>query len=210
METRLHRKVLILFAHPALQHSRVNRKLIAGLDRLEGITFHDLYENYPDFYIDVEREQELLSEHEVIVFHHPLYWYSIPAILKEWQDLVLEHGWAYGHEGRALQNKVLFNTITTGGPERAYAADGYNHYTLRQLLAPIEQTAWLCRMTYLPPFAVHGTHLMQPELIDEYRQQYQRILKAFTRGELEVEQAAGLERLNNILIGTQKGASDVR
>jgi len=41
----------------------------------------------------------------MIVFHHPFYWYSSPAILKEWQDLVLEYGFAYGHEGTALRGK---------------------------------------------------------------------------------------------------------
>ena len=63
---------------------------------MEGVRLHDLYEAYPDFLIDVEAEQALLLEHDVIVFQHPVYWYSSPAILKEWQDLVLEHGFAYG------------------------------------------------------------------------------------------------------------------
>jgi glutathione-regulated potassium-efflux system ancillary protein KefG len=39
---------------------------------------------------------------------HLLYWYSTPAILKEWQDLVLEHVFAYGHEGTKLHGKIFF------------------------------------------------------------------------------------------------------
>ncbi|RYE35767.1 MAG: NAD(P)H oxidoreductase, partial [Sphingobacteriales bacterium] len=92
-------RVLILFAHPAFEKSRVHRPMVKQVLKLEGITFHDLYESYPDYDIDLDREQELLLRHDVIVFQHPFYWYSCPAILKQWQDLVLEHGWAYGRGG---------------------------------------------------------------------------------------------------------------
>ena len=84
------------------------------------MTIHDLYEVYPTLSIDVKREQALLLEHDVIVFQHPFYWYSCPAILKEWQDLVLEHGWAYGVGGTQLRGKITLNAITTGGPAHAY------------------------------------------------------------------------------------------
>src|SRR5210317_2302988 len=95
--------ILILFAHPALQNSRVNRHLIKYITDLDGVTFHDLYETYPDFHIDVKREQNLLLENDIIVFHHPLFWFSVPAILREWMDLVLQHMWAYGKTGKALK-----------------------------------------------------------------------------------------------------------
>ena len=54
---------------------------------MEGVTFVDLYAEYPRFEIDVDREQARLLAHDVIVFQNPLFWYSTPAILKEWQDL---------------------------------------------------------------------------------------------------------------------------
>ena len=90
------RRVLVLFAHPALERSRVNRHLVEVARAVPGVKVHDLYEVYPAFNINAKREQQLLLEHDVIVFQHPFYWYSTPAILKEWQDIVLEHGWAYG------------------------------------------------------------------------------------------------------------------
>ena len=95
-------KVLILFAHPALEKSRVNKRLIRAVENIDNITLHDLYEEYPDFDVDIKREQKLLTEHEVIILHHPFYWYSTPALLKQWEDLVLEHGWAYGSKGKRL------------------------------------------------------------------------------------------------------------
>src|SRR5687768_17757187 len=56
------------------------------------------------------------------------------AILKEWQDLVLEHGWAYGPGGTALHGKITLNATTTGGPAAAYRRGGYNNFTVRELL----------------------------------------------------------------------------
>jgi len=184
------RRILILFAHPALQKSRVNRVLILGVDEMAGVTFHDLYERYPDFGIDVPFEQELLTAHDVIVLHHPFFWYSTPAILKEWQDLVLEHGWAYGREGTALRGKIALNALTTGGRENAYRPDGYNGRTVRDLLAPLEQTARLCGMTYLAPFVAHGTHGMTPEEMTRHAEDYQRLLSALRDDRIDVEGAS--------------------
>src|SRR4051794_28113090 len=98
-------KVLVLFAHPALERSRVNRALLRAVTECPGVTFRDLYEEYRDLHIDVRREQALLLAHDAYLFQHPFYWYSTPAILKEWQDLVLEHNWAYGKEGKHLVGK---------------------------------------------------------------------------------------------------------
>ena len=150
------RRILILFAHPMLERSRVNRRLIDGIRGLDDVTVHDLYEEYPTFGIDVPREQALLLAHDVIVLHHPFYWYSAPALLKEWMDLVLELGWAYGPGGVALHGKLMMNAITTGGTAEAYRTGGKNRFTMRELLAPFDQSAHLCGMTYLAPFVVHG------------------------------------------------------
>jgi len=188
--------ILILFAHPALEKSRVNRALIRDVRDLEGVTFHDLYEAYPEFDIDVAREQELLVAHDVIVLHHPFFWYSTPAILKEWQDLVLEHGWAYGSEGTALRGKHMMTAVTTGGSEAAYCAQGHNRFTVRQLLAPIEQTARLCGIEYLAPFVVHGTHEMTPGQMESHARDYRRVIEALRDGRLDTGAARDLTRLN--------------
>jgi glutathione-regulated potassium-efflux system ancillary protein KefG len=190
------RRVLILFAHPALRRSRVNRRMIEAVRGLDGVVVNDLYEAYPELDIDVEREQRLLEQHDVVVFQHPFYWYSSPAILKEWQDLVLEHGWAYGRDGRALEGKLLLSVITAGGGEEAYRHDGSNRFTVRELLAPIEQTARLCRMEYLPPFVVHGTHRLADADISRYASDYRRALAALRDGRLDLTAVRRLPRLN--------------
>ena len=106
------KRILVIFSHPALQSSRANRQLLQAIDGLEGVTLHDLYQQYPDMYIDVKREQALLAEHDLIVFQHPFYWYSCPAIMKEWMDLVLEYGYAYGPEAHTLAGKQWLSAIT--------------------------------------------------------------------------------------------------
>src|SRR6202048_4829354 len=143
------RRLLILFAHPALHKSRVNQLLLSSVQSLPGVTVNDLYESYPNFHVNVAREQALLLEHDVIIFQHPFYWYSSPAILKQWQDLVLEFGFAYGPGGIKLQQKLALSAITERGPLSAYRRNGYNYYTIRELLTPFEQTARFCGMIYL-------------------------------------------------------------
>lgn len=190
------RRILILFAHPVLERSRVNRRLLAAVHDVTGVTVHDLYDAYPTLYIDVKREQRLLLDHDVIVFQHPFYWYSTPAILKEWQDLVLEHGWAYGHGGTQLRGKITLNAITTGGPEAAYRRGGYNRFTIRELLAPWDQTAHLCGMRFLAPFAVHAAlritgddDMVQPQAA------YRRLLEALRDDRLDLDRAAAADNL---------------
>ncbi len=158
-------RVLVLFAHPAFQKSRINRRLAAAARDVEGVTFHDLYEAYPDFQIDVKREQELLLAHDIVVFQHPFFWYSCPALLKEWLDLVLEYGFAYGPGGTRLHGKRVLSALTTGGSEHAYTSTGHNRFSIAQLLTPFEQTANLCGMTWLPPFVVHGAIRMTDETV---------------------------------------------
>jgi len=175
-------RILILFAHPALERSRVNRVLVRGLDRMEGVTFHDLYEAYPDFDVDVEREQTLLGLHDVVIMHHPFFWYSTPALLKQWEDLVLVHGWAYGTGGTALHGKKLMSAITTGGSEAAYRSDGHNAHTIDELLLPIKRTAILCGMEYLRPFVVYGAHGMTKEQMNEHAATYRERLNALRGG----------------------------
>jgi len=181
--------VLVLFAHPALEKSRVNRPLLAAARGVDGVHVHDLYEAYPDFHIDVGREQTLLVEHDVVVLQHPFYWYSTPALVKEWFDLVLEHGWAYGRKGTALRGKRLLNVVTTGGREDAYCEAGRNRFTVRQLLAPVEQTARLCGMRYLPPFVVHGTLAIDADEVDAHVADYRRLLEGLRDDTLALDHA---------------------
>ncbi|MBX3157545.1 MAG: NAD(P)H-dependent oxidoreductase [Deltaproteobacteria bacterium] len=190
------RRVLVLFAHPVLERSRVNRRLVEAARDLEGVTLRDMYEEYPTLDIDVRREQEMLLRHDVVVFQHPFYWYSVPAILKEWQDLVLEHGWAYGAGGTHLRGKVTFNVVSTGGPASAYRESGYNRFTVRELLAPWDQTAHLCGMRFLAPFVVHASlAVIGEDDVAPARVKYRRLLEALRDDRIDLDRAAAAENL---------------
>lgn len=151
-------KVLILFAHPAKSKSIMNKALRQSVEDLENVMIHDLYETYPDFMIDVKKEQKLLEESDVIVLQYPFYWYQAPSIIKEYLDLVLEHDWAYGSKGNALKGKKFTMSITAGGSKESYQKDGYNKYTIRELISPLIATANLCKMEFVDPFLVLGIH----------------------------------------------------
>jgi glutathione-regulated potassium-efflux system ancillary protein KefG len=170
------KKILILFAHPRLSTSVVQNAMLRAVYGLENVTFHDLYAAYPDFIIDVKREQEMLLAHDIFVFQHPFYWYSSPAIVKEWLDLVLENGWAYGTGGSKLHRKIMMNAISTGGSKDAYRDNGRNRFEISQLLAPFDQSAHLCGMAYLAPFVIHtGRQMGEAELSGE-AEKYRELL----------------------------------
>ena len=194
------RRLLILFAHPALHKSRVNQLLLSSVQSLPGVTVNDLYESYPNFHVNVAREQALLLEHDVIIFQHPFYWYSSPAILKQWQDLVLEYGFAYGKNGTQLQGKLVLTAISTGGPSSAYQREGYNYFTVRELLAPFEQTVRFCGMTYLPPFVVPGVLGMEDhDELSTYGSVYRRALEALRDNALDLSEVMRLDTLNQAM-----------
>ncbi|MEZ5082885.1 MAG: NAD(P)H-dependent oxidoreductase [Bacteroidales bacterium] len=195
-----YKKVLILFAHPAIQKSRVNKVMIENIKETEGITFHNLYERYPDFHIDVKHEQQLLLDHDIIIWHHPFYWYGAPAILKEWIDLVLEHGFAYGKEGTALKGKQLLSVITTGGRREAYQKDGFARFTIHEFLAPFNRTATLCNMEYLPPFAVHGSHLLEENGIKEAGKEYHKLIISLRDSLFSQDEMRNHEYFNDLLL----------
>lgn len=176
------RRVLILFAHPAFERSRVHRRLVRAVRDLPGVTFHDLYEAYPDYDIDVAREQELLLAHDVIVLQHPFYWYSVPPLLKQWFDLVLEHGWAYGSRGDKLAGKEVQVAITSGGREQAYGPEGHNRHSYREFLLPVEATVRLCKMRYNEPWVAAGTHAMTPDVIAKAADDYAALVRRLQEG----------------------------
>ncbi len=199
----MEQRILILFAHPRVEKSRANLALTRSIPPHPDITFHDLYERYPDFNVDVAYEKKLLLDHSVIIWHHPFYWYSAPPLLKQWIDMVLEFGWAYGPGGTALKGKVIFNAITTGGAGEVYNREGYNRFTIREFLAPFDQTAHLCKMIYLPPFAVQGTHRLTHEHLLQKAGQYSQLLLRLLEGRFRPEGLQQYLFLNDWITQTQ-------
>lgn len=193
------KKVLILFAHPRFEQSRIHSSLIKAVPIHPNVTFRDLYELYPDFNVDINAEQKLLTEHDVVIWQHPFYWYSAPPLLKQWMDMVLEYGWAYGSGGNALTGKWVFNVLSSGGPREVYHPTGRNRYTVGEFLRPFEQTARLCSMEWLQPFVVQGTHRLDDQGIATITSQYSLLLELLVAGEPLPTLLAGHEFINDYL-----------
>jgi glutathione-regulated potassium-efflux system ancillary protein KefF len=174
--------VLVMVAHSRLQHSLVNAPLAETARSLMGVTVHDLYEEYPDFFIDAAREQQLLTQARSVVLQFPVQWYSCPALLKEWLDVTLTEGWAYGPGGTALAGKKLLLAVSAGGPEDSYHPSSYNARTMAEFLLPFAQTAGLCGMEYLPFLCFYSAHHPDALLLEAHRQQYRQQLEALVNG----------------------------
>jgi putative NADPH-quinone reductase len=193
-------KILLYMAHPRLDRSEINRPMFELAQRMEGITCVDLYADYPQLCIDVDKEQSRLLAHDVIILQHPLFWYSSPAILKEWQDQVLEYGFAYGHDSHALEGKYVFNAVSCGAMEEAYQPKGANGADIRTLLIPFEKSFDLCRMHYLAPFGLFSSGRAREMGSDKrHLQQWQNLLTSLRDETLDLTAAKSARSLNQIL-----------
>ena len=169
---------LVIYTHPDELNSRTSARLAAVADDHSHAQVRRLYDLYPRFNIDRSAEQQALEQAEHVVLLFPVYWYSAPSLLKEWIDVVLEHGWAFGTGGTALSGKTLQLAVTTGSKVEDYQADGRHNFTLEEFLRPFEQTARLCHMTWREAFWVPGTHGMSASALAERRSAFGDMLTA--------------------------------
>ena len=133
---------------------------------------------------DVLAEQEKLLWADTIIFQFPLWWYSMPAILKGWVDRVFSFHFAYGvgehsdtkygerfGEGTLAGKRALLS-VTTGGPESHYTPRGING-PIEDLLFPFQHgILYYPGIEVLPPFVLYGTDRMSDE-------DYPDVAKAF-------------------------------
>ena len=176
-------KILVVLAHPALHRSRINSSLAEVAREHPQTQVVDLYNTYPDFEIQVGQEQDRLRAADVIVLQHPFYWYSTPALLKEWVDLVFQHGFAYGEDSNELAGKILTQAISTGGDADAYTKDGFNGFSIEELLRPMQATAHFCDMRWQQPFLTQGGHIITDEGINAAKERYRQWLDGFVASE---------------------------
>ena len=97
--------ILVILAHPYPRRSRACAALVEAIRDLPGLEVRSLYDLYPDFDVDRAAEQAALERARLVVWLHPLFWYTVPALMKHWLDEVLVRGFAYGPGGTALAGK---------------------------------------------------------------------------------------------------------
>jgi len=172
--------ILLIYAHPYPQHSRACKALLSSVNGMPDVEVRSLYDLYPDFDIDVAAEQAALLRADLVVWLHPVYWYSVPSLLKHWFDLVLLQGWAFGPGGTALRGKQCLWVASAGGDEASYAADGMHGRPFADFTAPIEQTARFCGMSWAPALVVYGAHLVADSVLQANAAELHARLMAWT------------------------------
>lgn len=175
-------RILVVYAHPEGHRSRVNRKLVDAARSLPDVHVQDLYENYPDFFIDAKRERALINQCELLVFLHPLRWYSMPALMKEWLDVVLEPNWASGKNLGCVLGKAYLLVITTASPADAFGPDGEHGRPLSEFLVPFQQIAARCGMRWTPPHVLHNAKLADSATLDAHVEAFRGRLEAWLAG----------------------------
>ena len=182
--------VILYYAHPGQRFSHANAAMWNEARAVDGVTRVDLYSEYPRFDIDIDNEQQRLLDHDIIVFQCPLFWYSTPSLVKEWIDLTLEHGFAYGSDGVQLAGKTMMFALTAAGPADAYTEEGYQRYPLRTFLTPLERTAGLCRMHFAAPYVLYGSiKAIDEGRIPAHAAGFGRLLTALRDGTYDFEGA---------------------
>ena len=177
-------KNLFILIHPQAQDSAINQGITKALEAQQrtDTKIKNLYALYPDFKIDIAQEQKDLQEADRIVLQFPLYWYSAPALLKEWIDKVFTMGFAYSYDGSktALVGKKLLLSITTGSGQETYTNNGQNKLSIENILLPFEGTAHFCKMIFEKPILTYGAipNLSQEALTQKIKQHLELLQKA--------------------------------
>jgi putative NADPH-quinone reductase len=169
-------RTLVIVSHPDIQGSSSQQFLKESLPTHEKITFHHLEEWYPDGRIDCIAEQKLMQEHDRIIFQFPLYWYSSPAMLKQWQDEVLTESFAFGVHGTALRGKSFGLVLVIGNSEKAYQAGGREGFSLSAITIPFQAMAKKVGMHFLKPFGIYQFQYMDEPTKWKLLIQYQQYL----------------------------------
>lgn len=168
-------KTLIIIIHPNLKQSIINKRWIEELEKYpQDYVLHDIHQLYRDEKIDVEAEQQLIDQHDKIIFQFPLYWFNCPPFFKKWLDEVLTHGWAYGRNSEyKMAGKRVALAITAGIDKADYKTDGRYKYSLDVLTAPFEITFNYIRADYKPLFAFYGAeHHATKERVEKSAHDY--------------------------------------
>lgn len=129
---------------------------------------------------DIDQEVKKLLEADLVIFSFPLYWFSVPAILKGWIDRVLLSGVTYGgkafyNHGRLKGKKALL-AFTLGGREHMFGENAI-HGEIETMLRPLLRgTLYYTGMDVLPPFIGYHIPYLKEEQRAEVLQQYQHYL----------------------------------
>ena len=143
-------KNLIIIAHPNIKKSKISSKIKQYFETREEDEqiILDLYEEYPDFKIDIKKEQKTLLEADNIVFVFPIQWYSWTPLLKQYIDDVFAYNFAYG-PNFSLENKRWLAVTSSGRTVESYEELGKSleelteHINLTMEFVKLKKVDWI-------------------------------------------------------------------
>lgn len=192
------KKIFVLMFHPRLESSHVNKFVYNQFLSQNHTIVKDMYELYPDFNIDIKKEQQDLLDSDLVIMQHPFYWYAAPPLLKQWTDLVLEHNWAYGRNGDKLKGKKILHIISSGGNFKTYSSEGSNKFTYIELLRPFELTYNLCQMKQLPPYIIPNANKLSADELKNHSIKINAFVTSFAQDKSNTEIPTNIEYLNDL------------
>lgn len=165
------KNVVIISGHPDLKNSVANKTILDEIaKKCPQAEIRKLDELYPDYQFDVKAEQAALEKADIIVFQYPMNWFGVPGLLKLYIDKVMEHGWAYGSKGTALEGKAFLASVTTGVPEAGFSPEGFVGKTIEELSFPVAKFAANCKMDCKKIFSISGMMCIPGVTTDEQKQ----------------------------------------
>ncbi len=121
---------------------------------------------------DIQEELDKLLWADLLILNFPIYWFSVPAILKGWIDRVLVSGVCYGgkrfYDQGGLAGKKALVSVTLGGREHMFGEDAI-HGPLEDMLRPLLRgTLAYVGLDVLPPFVAWHVPYISAEAREQF------------------------------------------
>ena len=166
------KNVLVISGHTDLASSVANKTILDTVAKLlPQAEIVKLDELYPDFKIDVKKEQDRLLKADIIVLQFPMFWFSAPSLLERWMEETFLHGFSHGSKGDKLKGKHLVLSFTSGAPAETYTPAVMGH-NIDDLLLSFKDTCAFTGMIYdgyVYTGGVGYTNRTQPEQVEEQK-----------------------------------------
>lgn len=129
----------------------------------------------------VTAEQAKISWADLVIFQFPIWWFSMPAILKGWIDRVMSRGFAYSagrsYDSGHFKGKRVMLCLTTGSSSTLYEPNGMGGDLLHVLWPIHNGILAFTGFTVLPPFAAWAPAKVSAEVRNHYLQDYAEYLR---------------------------------
>lgn len=170
----MNKNTLLLISHPNFSKSKINKALVDIARKKTHVIIRHLDEIQKNNTYPMEEEIALLKSASSIIWQFPIYWYSAPASLRNWQDQILSPI-VYGPDN-FLKGKKLRVVCSAGASEDTFSPTGLNRFTIEQMLCPMQMTANASLMIWQKPFVTYGASSISEEQMKKIEEEYSSLL----------------------------------